>query len=196
MPHSVRNRLRDLENDVRDLRVLPAAAVRARGRSRRNRQLAAMTAAGAAVVATTGVAFAWPHPTVAPTADLPALSCVLALPGSPGAVQIRVLDGGAPAGLVDATVSGLRTREFKVLRGATSAQPVGVAVLRYGPAAIGAAALVRAEVVGEAGMQFEPGRPDATVDLVLGPAFTRLASPTEINQNLATVGRPSAPPGC
>ena len=45
-------------------------------------------------------------------------------------------------------------------------------------------------------MRFDPERTDGAVDLVLGAAFTRLATPTEINQNLVTAGVPSAPPQC
>lgn len=66
----------------------------------------------------------------------------------------------------------------------------------YGPAAVGAAAVVRAEVHGAVDMRFVPERRDVTIDLVLGPAFTRLATTTEVNQNLVTAGEPSAPPQC
>jgi hypothetical protein len=45
-------------------------------------------------------------------------------------------------------------------------------------------------------MRFDPGRPGKTIDLILGPAFTRLGTATEINQNLVTAGPPTAPPEC
>lgn len=107
-----------------------------------------------------------------------------------------MLDGGAAAGKLDATTSALRERGFKTLTGTTGDRPAGVATVRYGPAAIGAATLVRAELPGESTMSFDPDRRDRAVDLTLGPSFTRLATTTEMNQNLVTAGEPSAPPEC
>ena len=89
---------------------------------------------------------------------------------------------------------GLCQGNFTVLVGMTGGDPGGTATLRYGPTAIGAATLLRAEVYGEVLMRFDPGRRDQTVNLTLGPAFTRFATTTEINRNLATAGEPSAPP--
>jgi hypothetical protein len=193
---TVHDRLRELQTEVRNLQVLPAAAVRARGRRRARRQLAALTAAGVAVAATASVAFTWPHQRTVPVSDQPPINCVLARPDSPAEVQVRVLDGGAPVGLPAATVSQLRARGFTVLDGTTDTNPVGAAALRYGPAAIGAAALLRAEVYGETTMRFDPDRRDRTVDLTVGPAFTRLATATELNQSLVAADQPSAPTQC
>jgi hypothetical protein len=199
MSPPVPERLQDLKAEVRHLDVLPAAAIRARGRSRARRQTTAMIAAGA-VVATAGIAFAWPQQNAAPTADDPALSpgvtCVLALPGSPSRVQVRVLDGGASAGLRDATVAQLRARGFTVQDGTTGHRTEPAATLRYGPTAIGAATVLRAALSGDITMRFDPDRRDETMDLTLGPTFSRLATPTEMNQNLAAAGQPSAPPQC
>jgi hypothetical protein len=221
MSRFVHDRLQELEAEVRDLKLLPAADVRARGRRRGRRQLAVLTAAGAVVAITVGVAFARPHQQLPPAGDQPAsnqsannqsannqsannqsasghpaIGCVLALPGSPAEVQIRVLDGGAPAGVLDATTSALRERGFKTLNGATGHRPAGAATVGYGPAAIGAATLVRAAVHGESTMSFDPARRDQAIDLTLGPSFTRLATATEMNQNLVAGGEPSAPPEC
>jgi hypothetical protein len=211
MSRFVHDRLQELEAEVRDLKLLPAADVRARGRRRGRRQLAVLTAAGAVVAITVGVAFARPHQQLPPAGDQPAsnqsannqsasghpaIGCVLALPGSPAEVQIRVLDGGAPAGVLDATTSALRERGFKTLNGATGHRPAGAATVGYGPAAIGAATLVRAAVHGESTMSFDPARRDQAIDLTLGPSFTRLATATEMNQDLVAGGEPSAPPEC
>jgi hypothetical protein len=206
MSRPVEERLRELESELQTLQILPAADIRARGRRRGRRQLAALTVAGAVVATTAGIAattpLGWPHQGAAapqPTGDGSAISCVLALPDSPATVQIRVLDGGTPAGLPDATASQLRVRRFTVLAdtaGSTGDHTAGAADLRYGPAAIGAAALLRAELHGDVAMRFDPDRQDKTVDLILGPAFTRLATPTEVNQALAAAGEPSAPPQC
>lgn len=200
MSPSVHERLQELESDVRNLQVLPAAAVRARGRRRGRRQLTAVMAAGAVVVATAGVALAWPQERTVPAGDSPATSsgvtCVLTLPDSPADIHVRLLDGGAPAGSLDATVTQMRARKFTVLNGTTDPQPVRATTVVYGPEAIGAATVLRAAVYGDVTMQFDPDRRDQAMDLTLGPAFTRLSSTTELNQNLAAAGEPSAPPQC
>ncbi|WP_433301232.1 hypothetical protein ACQP2F_05500 [Actinoplanes sp. CA-030573] len=235
-------RLRDLEAEVRDLPVMPAAAVRARGRSRGRRRLAAWTAAGA-VVAVTGFAYAWPHLTTAatgtgiggstgmgtggstgtgagtaPATRLPAtalaVACDLALPGDPADVHIRVVGGGAPAATLQKTATQLRDRRFRVESGPDGSSgpngpddpngPTGstgpdvaeAATLHYGPASIGAATLVRAEVTGAVTMLFDADRGDDTIDLTVGAAFTRLATTTEVNQSLVAAGEPTAPPQC
>ncbi|WP_189329469.1 LytR C-terminal domain-containing protein [Actinoplanes ianthinogenes] len=199
------DRLRELEADVRDLRVLPAAEVRARGRRRGRRQLAAVTVAGVVVAAVAAVAFVWPSEHGAPGVDAPVgdppagrteVPCVLTLPDDPAQVRIRVLDGGAKTALIDDAAAQLRERRFTVLNGATGYPLPGVASLSYGPAGIGSAVLVRAELHGEATMLFDPSFPDATVEVTLGQGFTRLTSPTETNQNLAEAGEPTAPPEC
>lgn len=201
MSRPVHERLRELEAEVRDLPVPPAAAVRARGRSRGRKQLAVAWAA-TAVAATAGIAFIRPHQANAPAADTgrvliaPGLNCVLSLPDGPAEVQVRVLDGGAPAGTVQATVTDLRSRSFPARNGTTGPGLAGPTAVRYGPAAIGAATLLRAMVSGEVTMQFEPDRRGDVVDLTLGPDFRGLATTTEVNQKLVEIGEPSASPHC
>ncbi|SDT69769.1 LytR C-terminal domain-containing protein [Actinoplanes derwentensis] len=201
-------RLRELENDVRDLEMTPAALVRERGRRRGRRQLAVVAAAGAVVMVTAGVAFAWPSaertvtpaaPAAGPTVSAPpvqGISCDLALPAAPGAVRVRVLDGGAADGLADDIATELRGRGFGVTDGPAAEEPADVIVVTYGPTSVGAAHLLRAVVYGEATMRFDPDRRDRLVDLTIGPAFDRLATATELNQNLVEAGEPSAPPEC
>ncbi|WP_250036349.1 LytR C-terminal domain-containing protein [Paractinoplanes maris] len=201
MPLPLADRLRQLETDVRDLDVLPAAAVRARGRRRR---VTATVGTVAAVATAAGVTatLAWPQQNApvlpGPAADRPALTCDLSLPGGPEQVRLRVFDGGAPAGVTGSTAGQLRGLSFTVLTlagGPTEAPITGSATVRYGPAAVGAAALVRAYLPGAA-LMFEPGRTDGTIDVTLGPAFDRLATATEVNQALAAGGEPSPPPQC
>lgn len=204
----VRERLRELEIDVRDLEMLPAAEVRERGRRRGRRQLAVGTAAGAVVAVTAGVALAWPaaerpvmpaERPVSPTAaeSAPGVSCVLRLPNSPEAVGVRVLDGGADAGLADDVVTQLRVRRFGVMEGpVVEGAAADVTTLTYGPMSVGAAQLLRSLVLGEVAMRFDPERRDRLVDLTVGPGFERLATAAEFNQNLAVAGEPSAPPEC
>jgi hypothetical protein len=209
MSRPVPEQLQELAVEVRDLEVLPAAAVRARGRSRARRQLAAVLTAGAVVAVAAGVTIVSHQST--PAAEDPAIGtassgdaaiglatgCNLTLPEGPEQVRIRVLDGGALANRLEATLSVLRTRGFAVSQATTGdSKPDGSAALRYGPAAIGAASLVRAEIHGAVTMTFDPTVRDDTIDLTLGSSFTRLATTTEINQNLVTIGLPEAPPEC
>ncbi|WP_249998776.1 LytR C-terminal domain-containing protein [Actinoplanes sp. M2I2] len=202
MPLPLSDRLRQLEADVQDLRVLPAAAVRARGR---RRKVTTTVGAVAAVATAAGVTatLAWPQPDPAsrpgPAANSPTVACVLTLPNGPGEVRLRLFDGGAPGGLTDATAAQLRARSFTVLTlaaGPTEPPITGPATVRFGPAAVGAASLIRAHLHGDADLVFEPGRPDATVDVTLGASFGRLATTTEVNQALVAAGRPSPPPEC
>ena len=189
MSRSVDDRLRELETEVRHLEVLPAAAVRARGR-RRGRRQTAVVLAGVAVAATTaGVAATTgpDRPPQRPAAPV-ALDCDLTLPTSPAGVRVQVRAG--------ATATGLRERGYTVLDVEPAAEPSGPATLRYGPAAVGAASLLRAALTGEVSMRFEPARPGDTVELTPGTTPVRLATATQLNRALAAAGPPSAPPEC
>ncbi|GAA0466385.1 hypothetical protein Aca07nite_77060 [Actinoplanes capillaceus] len=189
MSHPVPDRLRELADDVRDLEMKPAAEVRARGRARGRRQLAATATAAAAVVAVSaGVAFAWPRQDAAPIppAGPAPFPCELALPDSPSDVRVRVSGAGI--------ASELRERGFTVVGGVVASE--AATTLTYGPASIGRATLLRAVLLGEVTMRFDPARTDPAIDLVPGPDFDRLATATELNQNLVTVGVPTAPPRC
>jgi hypothetical protein len=204
MSRPIHERLRQLETEVQNLDVPPAAAVRARGHRRRRRQMAAVMVGVAAVATSAGItatrALDRPdrYTTLPGPAAGPAVRCVLGLPDDPAQVRVRVLDGGAPVGLGDTTEIELRERRFTVLNhtGDPATHRTGATTLRYGPAAIGAAALLRAELIGAATMEFDSNRADDTVDLTLGPTFVRLATSTELNQALVEIGEPSAPPGC
>jgi hypothetical protein len=205
MSRPLHERLRQLETEVQHLQVPPAAAVRARGRRRGRQQMAGVMAGVAVVAATAGITATstLDRPlqgatAPGPAAVSPAASCVLTLPPDPAGVRVRVLNGGAPAGLGDTTATKLRERGFTVLThtdGSTN-EPLGPTTLRYGPAAIGAAALLRAALIGDVTMRFDPDRSDDTIDLTLGTTFARLATSTEINQALVAAGKPSAPPEC
>ncbi|XVU26050.1 LytR C-terminal domain-containing protein [Actinoplanes sp. CA-054009] len=200
------DRLHDLESDVRHLKLPPAETIRARGHRRaRCRKTALLTAAAAVAVAVTtaGVTLGRPQqqqqqlPTA--TADRPStpgLTCDLSLPSTPAAVQVRVLDGGASLTQLATAAAELQARTFTVLDGSTGPRSDGAATLLYGPTAIGTATVLRAALQGDITMRFDPTRTDDAIDLILGPSFTRLSTPTEMNQNLATAGEPTAPPEC
>jgi LytR cell envelope-related transcriptional attenuator len=196
----LRDRLRELEAEARQVTVLPAAAVRARGRRRAWRQRMSVAAA-VAVVAAGGVGFAathtGKHQRVAAPMDK-GLSCTISLPDDPAEVRVRVIDGGAAAGMTDKALTGLRNRRFTVASGPSreADDPNGGVVLRYGPAAIGNATLLRAYFPGSAAMIFDPSRQDDVIDLTVGPGFASFHTTTEVIQVLVQEGEPTAPPQC
>jgi hypothetical protein len=204
MSHPVRERLVGLATDVEHVRLAPAATVRARGRSRARRRWAGTAAALATVVAAAGFGLTSAGGNRTPVATLPAVpspACPvpadLTLPGDPGEVVINVVGGGNRVGQV--TVE-LRRRGFAATGregGDPDAdRPGPVAILRYGPRAIGSATVVRALVDGDVVMTFLPDRESRSVDLALGSGFRRLASVTQMNQKLVAAGEPTRPPGC
>lgn len=208
MSRPVPEQLRDLAEDVRRVRLAPAADVRARGRSRARRRVAMTAAAAAVVLAAGGLGLAGvltppPGPSAGPVPAARPDHCPavdLRLPDDPGSVEIRVSPGTAPAAAATAVVGDLEARGFRATAAGAGEQvggPAGAAaVLRYGPRAVGPATLVAALVHGSSRMIFEPGRPDRAVELTVGPAFTRLNTTTEVNQALVTIGRPTSPAQC
>ena len=125
----------------------------------------------------------------------PGIDCVLALPASPAEVRVRVLDGGAPAGLPTRRLLQLRARDFTVLDAAAGPQPGGCGrpALRPGRDRCGDLAASGADRRGRDALR--SGRRDETIDLTVGPTLKRLATPTEVNQILLVV-KPSPPPDC
>ncbi|MEV4703976.1 LytR C-terminal domain-containing protein [Actinoplanes sp. NPDC049316] len=197
--------LLDLADDVRRAPLAPAAAIRARGRARARRRTTLAAAgltlvaagAGTVVVRTTGDR---PSPGSPPPAAAPADPCAgldLRLPDDPSQVAVRVLDGAATAGLDRTVVRDLHERRFTkaVAAGEAAERTDAVAILRYGPAAVGDAVVLRAMVRNRAVMQFDPSR-DGVVEMVIGDGFRELATSTQINQALVEAGEPAAPPEC
>ncbi|MFI7541355.1 LytR C-terminal domain-containing protein [Actinoplanes sp. NPDC049599] len=205
MSHPVRERLAELAVDVDQVRLAPAADVRARGRTRARRRRAGTAVALVTVVAAAGFGLAsvtgrTPEPVATPPAG-PRVSCRfpvdLNLPHTPGELDVQVYAAALQAGAVTAELDrrGFTATGHSLIDRETGT--VGtVAVIRYGPRAIGAAGLVRALVGGDAVMQFSPDRDGRAVDLVLGTEFQRLATSTEMNTALLAAARPTAPPGC
>ncbi len=71
-----------------------------------------------------------------------------------------------------------------------------IAVIVYGPEAVGAAYLVSANfLVDEPAMDFDIHRKGAEVDVTLGTKFQQLATSTEVNLSIAAIGNPPLPPG-
>jgi hypothetical protein len=126
------------------------------------------------------------------------LACTLSLPNDPAEVKVRVIDGGAAARMAEAALTGLRNRRFTVTTGPSREAGAikGDVALRYGPAAIGNAAVLRAYFPGSVAMIFDPSSRDDVIDVTVGPGFTSFHTATEVNQFLAQEGEPTAPPQC
>jgi hypothetical protein len=112
--------------------------------------------------------------------------------------DIKVLVSGADRDATSTARDELRLRGFVIFdTGSADSAPAdsGIALIRYGPAAVGAAWVVRAYLRDEAQYSYEPDRTSPTVDLALGPAFQSIATATDANRYLASIGHPPPPPG-
>ncbi len=121
----------------------------------------------------------------------------------PQQIKIHVYNGTETTGLASSAYVALQSRHF-VMVGQPADDPrrprkivQGVVELRYGPKTVGAAQLLRAYfmVDNNSTSVFDPRRTDDIVDVVLGQQYRQLGTPTEVNQKLADLGEPDAPPG-
>lgn len=114
-------------------------------------------------------------------------------------IQINVYNGTGAAGLAGQVAENFANRGFEVLeRDDAADSEIGeedVAVLRYGPAAVGAAHVLQAYFLNTAVSQFQIDREDEVVDVVIGPGFRQLATETEVRQSIAGSGNPALPAG-
>jgi hypothetical protein len=118
------------------------------------------------------------------------------LPDSPTEVTIKVYNGTDTAGLGENVTEAFANRNFKTQKPAENKKKFnGVAQLRYGPAAVGAAHLLKAYFLARAEPQYNSKRKGAVVDVVIGSEFQQLATTTEVNQALVELGEPEVPPG-
>jgi hypothetical protein len=128
-------------------------------------------------------------PAGAPLADI-------TLPDDPDQVTVKVLNGTKTPGLAESVTNDFKNRRFKVQApGQDKKQVKDVAVVRYGPAAVGSAQLLEAYFLGQATPEYNPKRKGAVVDIVVGSRFQQLATSTEVNQSLVELGEPLVPPG-
>jgi RNA polymerase sigma-70 factor (sigma-E family) len=189
----------------------PADQVIRRG-ARRRRVRAAQIAAVTVVVlagAAVAVGVLARGPDEAPIAPEPSLSLTLPpgcepgqvpvslqLPESEADIKVDVFNGTDVQGMATTLATDLRNRRFTVGRVEDAQQPrEGVAVIRYGPKTVGAAHILHAYTLKEATMEFDVTRSSDTVDLIVGQRFRQLATPTELRQAIAIMGRPQLPPG-
>jgi hypothetical protein len=114
----------------------------------------------------------------------------------PKYVKINVYNATDQVGLAGNIADDFRNRKFQVQKTATAPKGVDkVAVLRYGPKAVGSAHLLQAYFLNNAEPVYDAKRKDDTVDVVLGNGFQQLATTTEVNQSLGDMGAPEAPAG-
>jgi hypothetical protein len=115
-------------------------------------------------------------------------------------VKLNVYNGTDQVGLASQVAENFANRDFQVLERADD--PLGtsveeVAVLRYGPQAVGAARVVQAYFLNDAVDEFDIERTDDVIDVVIGSQFRQLATETEVRQSIAAVANQVAvpPPG-
>jgi hypothetical protein len=114
-------------------------------------------------------------------------------------VTLNVLNGSQRIGLADQIARELSHRGFNIATVGTvppGQEFDGVGHITFGPEAVSAGWLVQAFFLkDELAETFVPEREGQAVDLVLGDAFQQLATTTEVNQRIAALGEPEAPPG-
>lgn len=110
-------------------------------------------------------------------------------------IKIRVFNATETQGLANTVAEDFENRKFQVVKKGNEAKAVDdVAVLRYGPKAVGSAQILRAYFLDNAKDGYDPDREDDVVDVVIGNGFRQLATTTEVNQALSGLGDPQLPP--
>ena len=111
----------------------------------------------------------------------------------PATVNLRVFNATDTAGLANTVAEALRARGFvigEVANDSSGREVTGVGELRHGPRGTEAAEYVRLTLPGAG--DFLDTRADATVDVVVGPEFTTLATPEEVAAALAPAASAAA----
>ncbi|GAA2543688.1 hypothetical protein GCM10010435_09960 [Winogradskya consettensis] len=118
------------------------------------------------------------------------------LPDDPQGVTVKVLNGTDQPGLADNVTNEFKNRRFKTQKPDEAKKKVdGVAIMTYGPEAVGSAWLLRAYFLNQADTQYDAKRKGTVVDIAIGSQFQQLATTTEVNQSLVELGEPVLPPG-
>lgn len=118
------------------------------------------------------------------------------LPDDPAEVTVKVYNATSISGLADRVTNDFTNRKFKAQKPAESRTKfTGVAQLRYGPAAVGKAHLLKAYFLAQAVPLYDPKRKGDVVDVIVGSQYKQLATTTEVNQSLVELGEPDVPPG-
>jgi hypothetical protein len=110
-------------------------------------------------------------------------------------ITVNVYNGTSRAGLGTTVAQELASRRLNIasVRAADNG-PYPQTIIRFGPDSVGAAWLLRAYFP-DALSEFNAARPGAPVDVILGASFRNVPTVTEVNQGVAQLGRPVAPPG-
>lgn len=114
------------------------------------------------------------------------------------AVKVNIYNATGQVGLASQVSENFENRNFDVQESGDDplgSEVEGVAVLRYGPPAVGAAHVLQAYFLDNAERQFDIERDNDVVDVVIGNRFRQLATETEVRQSIAALGNPVAPPG-
>lgn len=130
----------------------------------------------------------------APASGAPAAAATSTAVPQPQAVTVNVYNATAKGGLAARTADELKKRGFTIGKvgnapAALDKKVTGTAQVVSGPAGLGAATLLGAQVAGSA--TSADARADATVDFVVGDAFTALLDPTQAAAALALATKPS-----
>ncbi|OKJ16800.1 LytR C-terminal domain-containing protein [Kitasatospora sp. CB01950] len=115
----------------------------------------------------------------------------------PGNVTVNVYNATDKSGLAARTADELKKRGFQVGKvgnapSALDKKVTGTAQVLSGPGGLGAATLLVSQVA--SGTSTQDDRSDATVDFVIGDAFTALADPNQASATLAELTKPSPNP--
>ena len=118
------------------------------------------------------------------------------LPDDTADVKVKILNGTSTAGLADKVTSDFKNRGFAMQKpGESKTKFDRIAVISYGPKAVGDAQLLKAFFLGKAKPQYNPKRTSDVVDIIIGSEYQQLATSTEVNQSLVELGEPELPPG-
>ena len=100
------------------------------------------------------------------------------------------------AGLAEKVSTDFKNRGFSMQKpGESKSKYDGIAIIRYGPKAVGDAQLIKAFFLGEAKPEYNAKRADDIVEIIVGADYAQLATSTEVNQSLVELGEPELPPG-
>jgi hypothetical protein len=118
------------------------------------------------------------------------------LPDDPDEVKVRVLNGTKEAGKAEKVTNDFKNRGFLMEKPKESRSKFNrIAIIRYGPKAVGDAQLLKAYFLGKAKPEYSAKRTDDVVEIVVGAGFQQLATSTEVNQSLVELGEPEVPLG-
>ncbi|BBA98587.1 hypothetical protein RVR_4826 [Actinacidiphila reveromycinica] len=135
------------------------------------------------------------RPSCSPSAS-PVASKPLALP-QPAHVTMNVLNATTRGGLAKTTADQLAARGFKVAKFGNAPDPYNAkvaqsALIISGPGGEAAAREAGTQVVGST-VTIDPKRKGSTVDVLIGNAFAKLATPTQAAEARVTAANPPAP---